>query len=543
MKNYNKIFAAVLAGSMLAACNDLDVEPQGNTITSDQKQEVAAIDPGKALASVTGIAGMLNAVASVSGDSQNYQWDFGHASMLLTMDMRGMDMYSIDEGYNWFWGSLRLSDAISTAEPPLYMWRYNYNVVLSCNSLLETLRPNLDTGATDEAAMTTRYFAAQALGYRAFSYLYLVQTFCATYNGHEETPGVPVITEENANEVAANGCPRGTVAEVYAQILKDLDEAVACLEGNTLNPLTLVSNKANRFITLPVAYGLRARANLVMNKWADAERDAKAAIAAFAGRPISMEEAARPGFNSMDAPNWMWGIAVAETDNVVRTGIVNFPSHMGSFSYGYATAVGAWKWINRKLYDAISATDVRKGWWLNADGVSANLDASQAEYVAAKGIPPYVQVKFAPYNGVIDTDVNASDIPLMRVEEMYLIAAEAAGMQSPASGVTMLNDFVSTFRDPRYACTATDAASLQEAVWTQRRIELWGEGLSFYDVLRLHKGVDRRGGGWPTATVYNVAADDPVLILPIPNSEIIANKQLSEADNVYGGGMPDVVAD
>lgn len=543
MKNINKIFAAVLAGSLLVGCNDLDVQPQGSTLTSTQKQEVAAVDPGKALASVTGICGMLNAAGSISGDTQTNQWDFGHAAMFLTMDMRGMDMYSINEGYNWFLGAQRMVDGIPSDDDPTYMWRYNYNVILSCNSLMQTLRPNLDTEATDEAAMTTRFFAAQALGFRAYSYLYLVQSFCATYNGHEGTPGVPVITDENANDAAANGCPRGTVAEVYAQIIKDLDETIACLEGNTLNPLSLVSNKANRFVTLPVAYGLRARANLLMNNWAEAESDAKAAIAAFKGAPISMDEAARPGFNSMDASNWMWGIAVSETDNIVRTGIVNFPSHMGSFSYGYATAVGAWKWINNKLYDAIPSSDVRKGWWLGTDGTSPNLNASQQAYADDLGMPAYVQVKFAPYKDELDTDVNASDVPLMRVEEMYLIAAEALGMQNPAAGVAALNDFVRTYRDAKYNSIATDTETFREDIWAQRRIELWGEGFSYYDLLRFNKGVDRRGGGWPEATVFNVAADDPLLIYPIPQSEITANKQLSEADNIYGGGAPDIVAD
>lgn len=543
MKNINKIFAAVLAGSLLVGCNDLDVQPMGSTLTSSQKQEVAAVDPGKALASVTGICGMLGAAGSIKGDTQNYQWDFGHAAMFLTMDMRGMDMYSINEGYNWFLGAQRMNDGIPSDDDAYYMWRYNYNVILSCNSLMQTLRPTLDTEATDEAALTTRFFAAQALGFRAYSYLYLVQTFCATYNGHEGTPGVPVINDENADDAASNGCPRGTVAEVYAQIINDLDEAIACLEGNSLNPLSLVANKGNRFVTLPTAYGLRARANLLMNKWAEAESDAKAAIAAFKGAPISMEEAARPGFNSMDASNWMWGIAVAETDNIVRTGIVNFPSHMGSFSYGYATAVGAWKWINNKLYDAISSTDVRKGWWLGADGTSPNLNASQQAYADEIGMPAYVQVKFAPYKDVIDTDVNASDVPLMRVEEMYLIAAEALGMQNPAAGAAALNDFVRTYRDARYNCIATDTQTFREDIWNQRRIELWGEGFSYYDLLRFNKGVDRRGGGWPEANVFNVAADDPLLIYPIPQSEITANKQLSEADNIYGGGAPDIVAD
>ena len=44
---------------------------------------------------------------------------------------------------------------------------------------------------------------------------------------------------------------------------------------------------------------------------------------------------------------------------VVTTGICNFPSHMGSLCYGYAT-VGAWKKVNKKLFNEINETDARK---------------------------------------------------------------------------------------------------------------------------------------------------------------------------------------
>ena len=44
----------------------------------------------------------------------------------------------------------------------------------------------------------------------------------------------------------------------------------------------------------------------------------------------------KPTFWSVDEVNWMWGIIVSETDDVVDTGICNWPSHMGSLNYGYA---------------------------------------------------------------------------------------------------------------------------------------------------------------------------------------------------------------
>ena len=96
MKYLNKTIATVLAGAMLTACADLDVEPLGSTVTSDQKEEVASIDPGKLLASVTGIPAMLTAFGSLTGGSaSDEQWDIGYPALFLASDLRGMDMYSI----------------------------------------------------------------------------------------------------------------------------------------------------------------------------------------------------------------------------------------------------------------------------------------------------------------------------------------------------------------------------------------------------------------------------------------------------------------
>ena len=67
---------------------------------------------------------------------------------------------------------------------------------------------------------------------------------------------------------------------------------------------------------------------------------------------------------------------------------------------------------------------------------------------------------------------------------------------------------------------------------SKKRIELWGEGLIWYDIMRLKKGVDRRGCGFPNAEcVYNIAADDDILLWRIPEAEIQANKKLTSTDS------------
>ena len=78
----------VLAGALLAGCNDLDTEPAGNTVTSDQKSDVVAVDPGKATAAVSGLTGMLDAAFTYSSDGH---YEFGDPALLLMFDMRGAD--------------------------------------------------------------------------------------------------------------------------------------------------------------------------------------------------------------------------------------------------------------------------------------------------------------------------------------------------------------------------------------------------------------------------------------------------------------------
>lgn len=235
----------------------------------------------------------------------------------------------------------------------------------------------------------------------------------------------------------------------------------------------------------------------------------------------------------------MWGIIVNETDEIVDSGIVNWPSHMGSFNYGYAN-FSRGRQINKDLYSKIPDSDRRKGWWLGSDLKSDNLTADQQAMITDYGYGAYTQVKFAPYNNVLETSINANDIPLMRIEEMYLIKAEAEYM-SNGGGTETLTNFVKTYRNPQFA---PSSSNIQDEVFLQRRIELWGEGLNWFDLMRLRKGVNRVGGGYPNANmVFQIAPDDPVLLWPIPEAELQANQALTAADQNPSWTAPKAVED
>ena len=101
-------------------------------------------------------------------------------------------------------------------------------------------------------------------------------------------------------------------------------------------------------------------------------------------------------------------------------------------------------------------------------------------------------------------------------------------------------NFVKNYRDPSYS-PGTD---IQEEVFKQRRIELWGEGLNWFDLMRLNKGVDRRGAGYPNSEmIFKIEPTDNVLLWPIPEVELQSNQALNEADQNTPGNTPKPVAD
>ena len=73
----------------------------------------------------------------------------------------------------------------------------------------------------------------------------------------------------------------------------------------------------------------------------------------------------------------------------------------------------------------------------------------------------------------------------MRVEEMYLIEAEATAHYDEGTGRSLLASFMA-HRAPNYLAPPTD---LVEEIIFQKRIEFWGEGIILFDLKRLDMSV------------------------------------------------------
>jgi len=533
MKRIFLFATALLTSTVFFSCVDLNTEPQGDIITDTQKEEAIKNNPARAEAGVNAIFAQFSQYmpnADALGAARHN--DIGYPTIMLCTDANGYDVVSEDNGYNWMGFDLDYSDRDFSGFESQMVWNNLYKMINTCNNVIVAI----DRDTKDPKL---QYYLGQGLATRSFCYWTLAQLYQFNYDSHQSAACVPIITDENANKAAIDGCKRNTVEEVYAQIESDINTAIDLLNSSSQKG---IKRTDKRYINAAVAYGLRARINLTKHDYAAALSDANQAIALSDAKPAIIADVKKPTFMSAKEGNWMWGIIIAETDRVVTSGIVNWPSHMGSLSYGYANYCGG-RQINKLLYSSIPATDVRKGWWIDEYYFSPNLTAEQQQFMDDNGYPALTQVKFAPYNNVVGTSVNANDIPLMRIEEMYLIKAEAEAM-SGGNGKATLEGLIKTYRDPSYVCTASTPADVQEEVFRQRRIELWGEGLNWYDIMRLNKGVDRRGGGFPNATmVFNIPAGDNILLWRIPETEITANPMLQNSDNNPAVPAPTPVPD
>ena len=163
-------------------------------------------------------------------------------------------------------------------------------------------------------------------------------------------------------------------------------------------------------------------------------------------------------------------------------------------------------------------------------------------YWAAMGMDPLTNVKFGPENGNPLDPNNSTDFPLMRAEEMILIQAEAKAMAgNVAEGKTILEDFVTTYRDPNYVSSASTPEGVQDEVWVQRRIEFWGEGISWFDIMRLKKPIVRKENdvtNFGSGAIFNIPAETSYMLWPIPQDEIQANNGISDSDNNDMGTLP-----
>ncbi|MDO4461736.1 MAG: RagB/SusD family nutrient uptake outer membrane protein [Bacteroidia bacterium] len=517
---------SILSALAFAACADLDKEFESGVYTSDTKTNIVENMPSRSTAE---LSGLYNIMAGPNALGYGTPDDGGYPLVCAFFDYNGPDAFAPSVGYNWLSTSSEWADRHDNYRNPRIRWDLFWKQMKAANDIINSIDPETTNKASQQ-------LLGQALCVRAFDYLNLAPYY--QYSPAEAPDGlcVPIVD----GTTALLGYARNTTAEVYKFIMEDLDKAIELLEGYN-RPSQVFANQA-------VAYGLRARANLYQENWAAAANDATMAIEVSQslkgdgcdGMPYSKEEVSSPctSFYKLDH-NWIWGLKFTET--MVSGSYASWPSWIGSFSANaYAAGSQVYDQINTLLWSIIPETDIRKGWWVDenlhsdhltdvvwsAAGITLTGDQIATENVEDVKMPylPYTNVKFG-FDPAGDLSKNGGDWPYMRIEEMILIQAEAyAKAGDEAKGKQILADFVKEYRNAEYTQYCAD---FSDEVWMQRRIELWGEGFSMSDIMRLRKPMvrfnDRIETNVPDDFKFNLSHDNPIMLAIIPQGEMTSN--------------------
>ncbi len=524
MKKYiNKLLFLVLILSAASCSEDYLTEDPTNAYTPAS----ALSTPENMLLAINGIHREMYAQSPLDDYSPGYA---GEQYIMAMLEYGAGDYIRPIPGVGWHRGSCQWTSHTSpTQRNPSWTWFQYYHIIGSVNNII-----NAAEGMTSSDLLNN--ILGQAHAYRAWAHHRLVCLYAKNpqYSDANTELGVPIMLKTTSPYV---GQARETVAAVYKQCEDDIKAAITYLAD--------VKDSNNSHINVEVANGIAARIALTKGDFADA---ATYANVARQGYSLMGEADYKSGFNSALNKEWMWaGTVVADQTTYYRSWFYYVAMNFnGSFDRGTPRI------INKTLFNQIDTTDYRRDLFLDkmpnttvawtGNPSDANYDSNYPtkeshtaavssyndEYFNGKTSfkkHPYQVAKFLQENAAT---IEPEDILYMRVSEMYLTEAEAlAKSGNDAGAATVLYDLVSS-RDAAYTKSTNTGSALIAEILLQRRIEMFGEGHRWLDMLRNDEALDLTGSdAQPSYYLAGYKQDKPSVnknwLFQIPQAEMDAN--------------------
>lgn len=501
-KIINKLFAgSLLAGMMLVsscAGDYLDTAPTDSTGATDAVGTTA-----NAMKALNGIAKIMTTQHSYFGGGFA-----GENNIMIQYESYPSENYN----YNYYasgWSPI-FNQEFHTRTNSIYdayAWYYYYTIAGNANTILA----NIDNAEGTEAERN--FVKASALTFRVYAFEKLVHYYCWRWqdSNNGASQGIVLRLDESTG-----GQGYATLAETYAQIYKDLDEAIMLFEQSGMD-----RNASQVWMpNINVAHAIYARAALTKQDYTKALTEAKLARQNYplmsnaeyhAGFCNPTSEWIFGSFGSAQENNWYWSYGTQYACN-------------GYYANAAGAANGAGS-IGRELINRIPNNDARKALFLTEDkfpgynfndGSAMDLGygilgmgddekkadalweeaAAYCQKMAVSGLEAPYQAGYMYLGGqlkfyVFDTP-GVSYLPFIRSSEMVLVEAEANYFlnDETAARAALVELNATSGRNPEYTCDKSG-----EALWNEimdyRELELWGEGFAWSDYKRWNRDIVR----------------------------------------------------
>ena len=534
------LLVAAAAVSVLPGCIE-ETFPLEGAATSEQMAESAAAMKG----SVDGMVAQAYQPYFFYGSSNQLEFDISYAGLLITYSRMTNDFVNNSKtiGYDWWTGYCGSYGYVMNANNSRQIVPFMslYKIIKSANDIIGPLAAAETLNADQQVYLGTAYV------YRALMYHDIYNMYLPAPNKYTDVSAVEGLTgpivlssAEGESEYKTARAPKEAMS---ALVLSDLDKAEELLAG--YKPAN------NRYPGIAVVYGLKARMYLAISDYANAATYARMAIDASGKTPLTAAQWHNPKQAFCDATgnnSWMWYYSISANNMGNLCNPTGFLAGESDWGYNSITHLAIHKW----LYDRLNRSDFRKRSFIDPD--RKTYPASYYEWADQAGflkdypfekLPDYFSLKIRCKDGNWQTYSvgGAVDWPIMRVEEMYLIEAEAVGMsKGEAAGIEKLEAFMQTYRDPQYSYAQAAATfdqgfvkNFQEEVLFQKRVEFLGEGVGFFDAKRIRPGVKTwyKGSNVIHDTMkYDIEEVSPYWNFVIPVSELENNDYIIEEDGV-----------
>ncbi|NDV83022.1 RagB/SusD family nutrient uptake outer membrane protein [Bacteroides sp. 51] len=503
MKIFKTLYVATVCMTMMIAAsscvnNWLDQSP------TDGVEAETAIKNSADLANVR-----VGLYAAVKGNSDlvNYY----ARQMFVYGDMRGEDIqYEHKAGSNrasfYYYMDYTTEDNFTRTTA---VWQVPYIVIARANRLIQAVESG-DLTDKEEAKDIINQYDAEARVLRAMALFDLTRIYGKPYTQDQGASlGVPIATSTLESTAKPN---RSTVAKCYETIEDDLTTAI--------NSGSLVTKTSVGYINLWAAKALLVRVYLTKGEWGKALSTAEEIIQGSPYKLWSRSEyvSAWNKSNAQHTNELLFEIPINDkTDWTDREGIAYIYADKDGTSPGYGDVIVTKDFSNMLTSDPL---DIRNDILL-APGDKQSTYAGNKVYI--NKMPP------------VDGDVRYANVPLLRLSEVYLSAAEAAFQAGDKIKATsLLNSIISNRTSDANKLVTKDNVTL-ERIYIERRKELVGEGQRYFDVIRRDETVvrytDTNNRGWhdilsEDARTFNRNSKKVLPLIPV--GEINANPNIEQ---------------
>ncbi len=381
-------------------------------------------------------------------------------------------------------------------------WSDIYNSILQANNIIQGIEALEAKGTT----LDFKNYKGQALTLRALMHFDLVRLYGITYTQNKAAFGVPVVTRV----LSASELPlRNTVAETFTQILKDLSDAANLLP----------KAKANGFINYYGNRALQARVYLTMGNYDSAFAAAESVITASNVYSLYSNAEWVGSWATQFGKESIFELVMAKDQGELGSGSLGFYYLRSKDNNALGNFIVSDYYLNRLNEDP---TDVRWGILTN-DEISSSRKGACYKYVGSvsksgDGKEPYTAV----------------NIKVIRLSEVYLIAAEAA-LKKSNPDASKAAAYLNQIRKRAPALAPVTAATVSEQnILDEKSKELLCEGQRFFDMLRANKPIvfnDEYVGVTMSHRPKTIDRNFYKTILPIALTEINANPGLAGQQN------------